>query len=432
MKAQLSKPTKTLHPFQLTLLQILFFAIIGVPFAYIFDKEGYFFWLIRNVPEAMALQSYYWVVYGFILIIILYYLSGLNKKILRYQSLNLTFIPYKKYKNIWLLSFSLACLCFMVVFAQSGFSHPGLSAIGLTHNEYAVQRISSGQLFNRSILNIGLGLFASFSMVIALFILKKPIISFITIILTLLLALFSLQKSIIADTILLITFVYLFIKPLPWKKLFIIGVLCLLPIGTLWLISGGVSTMSMLSNSFSDRILYGQIGDLPYYFDLFEHDRLSSLSMLPPYIQSLYGEPVPSASQLVMEYTNPVAVANGTAGVASTVFIGEAYAVGGILGIILSPFIIFLNYFIIINIFIRLPKTIYSVFVFGYLFNKMTQAMLNSFGYFVFSSIQIIMFLVLYFGVIYILAVKKKRSETLARSCYFEDNDNSRCPPPIY
>lgn len=409
MREQHNNFKKTINPFHLTLLQILFFAVIGLPFAYVFDQDGYFFWLVRNVSKETIMQSYYLTLYAFIVLIGLYYLLGLNRKVLKYQSLNLAYMPYKKYKKLWILSFSLACCCFLVIFIQSGYSHPGLSAIGLNQSEYAVQRISSGQLFNRSIYNVGLGLFASFSLVIALFIIKKPIISLISIIFTILLALFSLQKSPIADTILLITFVYLFIKPLPWRKLFVIGMLCLLPIGMLWFISNGVSTVGMLKDSFCDRILYGQIGDLPYYFDIFNQNNISPVSVLPPYVQSMFGDKTPAASRLVMEYTNPAAVANGTAGVATSVFIGEAYAVGGLLGVILAPFVIIINYLLIIKFLTRLPKTIFSVFIFGYLFNKMTQAMLNSFGYFVFSSIQILILLILYFGLIYMLASGTKR-----------------------
>ena len=407
---------KTINPFHLTLLQILFFTVIGLPFAYIFDTEGYYFWLVRNVSKGIILESYCCVLYAFTVIIGLYYLLGLNRKVLKYQSLDLVYKPYKSYKRLWFISFTLACCCFFIVFAQSGFSHPGISAIGLSKSDYAVQRITSGFLFNRNILNLGLGLFSSFALVIALFILKKPLILFITMVLTAALALFSLQKSPLADTVLLITFVYLFLKPLPWKKLLLIGIMCLIPISALWFISGGVSTVSMLSDSLKDRILYGQIGDLPYYFDLFSHHSISTQSMLPPYIQSLYGEPMQSASRLVMEYTNAEAVAKGTAGVATSVFVGEAFAVGGILGVLLSPYIVLLNYLLIIGILTRLPKNIFNVFIFGYLFNKITQAMLNSFGYFIFSSIQIIIIIILYLTLIYLFTLSIKRKENYIKN----------------
>ena len=146
------------------------------------------------------------------------------------------------------------------------------------------------------------------------------------------------------------------------------------------------------------RIFYGQISDLPHYFELFSNNNISFSSLLPPYIANLFGiEGIKSASHLVMECTNPVAASLGTVGVANSFFIGEAYAVAGDMGVILSPFIIMANLTFFVYLFSGLKKNIFFVFLFSWFLFRIFDGIFGGISYFTFSGLHIILLCVLYY-----------------------------------
>lgn len=116
------------------------------------------------------------------------------------------------------------------------------------------------------------------------------------------------------------------------------------------------------------RIILSQIAPLYFHFHLFpsQFDFLWGRSF-SPFILSFFGAEHVRSSRLVMEYINPTGVAEGTAGVANTLFIGEAYANFALYGLLLSPFIvgfiIQLSYILIQ----KMPKNPLWVGFFGYL-----------------------------------------------------------------
>jgi len=389
-----------LNPVHIILMEIFIFALVGVPFAYIFDKRGYFFFLTRNVPQDVVVKSYLWTLYAFLTIIVLFYILRINKRIKIYQARDIVHLPQSKYMLIWLGSFILALLCTVFLFWQSGFSHPFFSALGLDRHLFAVKRIITFQSLNMNVYNAGLKIFASLALTIALFVLRKFWVSALSIMLLLVIATFSLQKSPLAEIVLLLAFIYTLLRKPSYKTVSVLIFSMISIIGIMYFLSGAVSSLTELWHSYTERILYGEFADLPYYFDLFRYERLKFSSILPPYIQSLSGGISPGASRLVIEYTNPQAVSAGIAGFASSIFIGEAYAFWGTAGVIAAPFWVIVNYFIMTYVFTSVQKNVYTVFFFGYLINNLTTALFRGFGYFVFSSIQIIFGFLLYLFII--------------------------------
>lgn len=116
------------------------------------------------------------------------------------------------------------------------------------------------------------------------------------------------------------------------------------------------------------RLILSQIAPLYFHFHLFpsSFDFLWGRSF-SPFILSFFGAEHVRSSRLVMEYINPIGVEAGTAGVANTLFIGEAYANFALYGLLLSPFIvgfiIQLSYILIQ----KLPKNPIWVGLFCYL-----------------------------------------------------------------
>jgi hypothetical protein len=139
------------------------------------------------------------------------------------------------------------------------------------------------------------------------------------------------------------------------------------------------------------RVIWGQVADLPHYFNLFSTWHVPFVALLPPYVQTLLGTSEPSAARLVMEFSNPLAVKAGVAGVANTLFVGEAYAFAGVAGVLFSPLLVAVQYAVVIWLFGVLRKDVVTVFLFGYLLDRMTAALFGGVSSFVFSAMHVVL-----------------------------------------
>jgi len=389
-----------LNPWQLICLKAFFLGLAGVPFAYLFDRNGYFFYMTRNVTTEYILQAYLWTVYGFLVIFLSYYFLGLNKRLIYYQSLDLEPMLKNNYIVLWAFSFVGILTCIVVLLIQVG-THPIFLSLNLDPTNYAIKRIEVASKFNANIYNLGLKVFGVFALITSLFVIKKFLFSFITIISVVVLATFSLAKSPMADTLLMITFIYLLMYRPKWLQMIPLMFLMVLAIGAMYFLSGGLNNISNFLGALSNRVLYGQFADLPYYFLMFQDECVTLSSILPPYIQSLFGDYSINAARMVIELTDPQAFLMGAAGVANTVFIGEAYAWAGILGVLIAPFWVAFHFLILIIFFTCLKKTIYNVFFFGYLLCRLSDGLFGGFSYYIFSGIHIV-----WGGFIYLLLLK--------------------------
>ena len=106
------------------------------------------------------------------------------------------------------------------------------------------------------------------------------------------------------------------------------------------------------------RILMTQISGLPMYFDYFpaQGPFLKGASF-PAWFSSLLGLEHIRPARIIMTYANPVAVAEGRAGVINTLFIGEAWANFGWWGFFISPIIVGTVVQAIHNLLISLPRS---------------------------------------------------------------------------
>jgi hypothetical protein len=110
-----------------------------------------------------------------------------------------------------------------------------------------------------------------------------------------------------------------------------------------------------------------------------------------------------------MEYTNPAAAAQCTVGVANSFFIGEAYAVAGYIGVILSPFIVMANLTFFVYLFSRLKKNTFFIFLFAWFLFKTFDGIFGGISYFTFSGLHIILLCVLYYLFIYTFIKNTKK-----------------------
>jgi hypothetical protein len=87
------------------------------------------------------------------------------------------------------------------------------------------------------------------------------------------------------------------------------------------------------------------------------------------------------SARMLMEYFNPKGVANGAAGVLNSLFIQEAWADFGMIGIILSPLVVGIIIGCIFQYFLKKPKTPLYVGTLTYLSLRMPMNGGNEFIY---------------------------------------------------
>jgi hypothetical protein len=331
---------------------------------------------------------------------------GLGRRVKVYQKKELLRFSDKTIFRIWAGLFLGAALCTMILFIQSGFSHPLLASLGKSAQEISLQRTLTAQMFSNSLYSIGLKIFMAFSLALALFFVRRLWVRVASIGLFLILATFSLAKSPIFDTLILLVIISLFLKRPKNRTLISIFLVLVLLAWIVFFLTGvaGVGEIDRMGVGLAVRIFYGQFTDLPFYFDLFSRQRLPPEALLPPYVQAFFGAPKASAGRRVMEVVNAKGVEENTAGVASSIFIGEAYAVAGIPGVVIAPFWVLGYFIILVYICTSLPKNLFNVLFFGYLFDKSTTALFSGFSYFVFSGFQIIIILLIYVALVRMMA----------------------------
>lgn len=378
----------------LVLLQFIVFGLLGVPLAHLADPEGigYLASYTERAGIDTVLRAYLWTVYAAVVLTLLFYMTGTRRRLVAYQERPETALSRRAYGQIWMYAFTAGLACATFLYVQNGFEHPGLKGFGMDYLDYALLRVQTSETINMNVYNVGLTLFVSFAMIVALFYLKSFWRVIITAALFITLGSFSLAKAPMASAVLLWLFYYIAVKKPALTKIGVSAICLLAVLSLMYFISGFAGQGQALGTQILTRVLSGQFADLPYYFECFETSKVPLTALLPPYMQCWLGlEKIPSAARLVMEYTNPAAVAAGTAGVASTIFIGEAYAWAGLWGIVFAPFWVAFHFWLVTAIFTRLPKNIWCAFVFAYLFYRMSMALIGGFSYFVFSGIHIVL-----------------------------------------
>ena len=160
-------------------------------------------------------------------------------------------------------------------------------------------------------------------------------------------------------------------------RTFILGFLILLLMWQILVKNNDIEYLfSVYSEGLVGRILISEISSLYAHFNIFSNSDLQigmlSLSKSLSWLVDL--EPIKRSGRVVLEIASPSWVEAGYGGVYNTVFFGEAYANFGLIGIIISPFIVLLNYYLITKIVRKMPDSVApAVFVFtGFNLNVMS------------------------------------------------------------
>jgi hypothetical protein len=216
---------------------------------------------------------------------------------------------------------------------------------------------------------------------------------------------FALAKSPIANVCLIICLFYSLVRPFTINLFKLIAipvtVVCLL-FPMYWATGIGRTTEKNTLIMISERIFFGQWAALPYYFELFDDLRLPYSSVLPPYIKShLYGvdkmemlEQVP-ARYVMRAIIGDDAVDEGGPGVASSFFIGEAYALGGYPAVIAGCVLVVSELWLLSMAFLHFRKTVVSSYIYAFMIFKFCMGLVSGISAFVLSGFTIILFIII-------------------------------------
>ncbi len=167
------------------------------------------------------------------------------------------------------------------------------------------------------------------------------------------------------------------------------------------IVAGYRGSFISLSNGPISRVVISQAGTLFLHFDAFPEkiDYLNGHSF-PPIFKFIFGEGdyYVRSGRVVMQEYNKAGIENGTAGVMSTVFLGEAYANFGIFGIIISPILVGLIFSSILCIFLKSKKTPLNIVLYLQCFIIFTNVLLAGFIDFIYN-IQFMVSLLVVFGI---------------------------------
>lgn len=127
--------------------------------------------------------------------------------------------------------------------------------------------------------------------------------------------------------------------------------------------------LSPLRQGLVGRVVVSQVSSLYRHFDIFpeEHDHIGGRSLSRPLSRLTGTGHVPRSGRIVLERTRATWIEQGYGGVLNTIFIGEAWANFGWMGLLLSPLWVGFVIGILFLTLLRLPKTPLLVGVLAYL-----------------------------------------------------------------
>ena len=176
------------------------------------------------------------------------------------------------------------------------------------------------------------------------------------------------------------------------------------------------STFFDIYNGILGRTFFTQFGTLCMHFEAFtEYFQFLNGRSLYPTILSIIGmdpEQHVRSARVVMELYNPEGVYTGSAGVMNTVFIGEAYANWGILGIIVGIIWVGLVLTAFFIIFLKMKKNAITIAYCGILTQQLAMGLEGGFTDYIYSSttlLNILGLVVLYYLPLIIEKIKKRK-----------------------
>jgi hypothetical protein len=382
------------NPLWLIVTILLALDVVGVPYAFWLPhrEEPLVFSLARYARASDIWTAYYWTVYGSVAFILLALLLGVFKHVSAYQHRPLELPNSAEAVRNWRISFAISAAVIVIMFLQAGGTVPILSVLRANITEYsdaAILRTYFSGRVNESLYNINLLFVAPFNLMMAFFCLRGFWRRFFSLLLFVLAASFSLAKSQIAASLFVLVLFASLARPPKFRSIVVFALLMVLCIAPFYLLFAYATNLSEVAELLAGRIVYGQWAGLPYYFMLFKGSPQPLASLLPPYVQWFTGDAGDSPGRKVMIFMEPAAAMEGVAGNVPTFYVGEAYAVAGMPGVLAAPFLVAFELLLLAFCFRLLPKTPLVTIFYSWFLYKATIGLVGGVSLFLVSGFTI-------------------------------------------
>ena len=439
-KAAGSLKIKSLNIVSYIFYSLLVFDFIGITLIYLGFNDHYLMSKLYNTDVAItkAYFSMAWTMIALPTFIIIFNkyvfkIDNTNKQLIEKNSKNI--LPEKRECSDRV--FYSCIIIFVICLLSTGYVFYKIGYIPLFKLfdrgfNFAVERIKSGRNFvgNQYIKNIIMILITPFISYVSFTYMrvtkskKWKLLFILTFILTIFVKTYDFSKGPIVYYIAYFFFIEVMLgKVKNIKKVFQYGAAVILLVICLYLTIGNYKgNFISLSNGPISRTVITQPGALLLHFDAFPR-KVPYLRghSFPRYFKIIFGngEYGVRSGRAVMQVYNPDSIQKGTAGVMSTVFVGEAYANFGYYGIIIAPIIVGFIISCSYCFYLKSKKTILNICLYLEIIILIATVVQAGFVDFIYNPSFIIILVITI--ILKLIQSNKKMSSLLRQNRFFEN-----------
>ena len=382
-----------MNPYWIPIGVLILLNVVGVPWAFFGSSAASqtLFAYARYASRQEILHAYWWTVYGTVALVAVSAMLGTIRAMKMYQRVPMELPGPAVLKRLWWCLFFLGWAAVVVMFVQAGYTVPWIAAGAATFASYtdsATLRSHFDALITPSLYNGNLLFVATGAVVLSFVCMKRRALLYrlASVLLFVTSASFSLAKSQLAGALFIVVVFVALAHRVRIRTTVVAAAALLACVLPFYLVLAYATTVGDAITQLVARTIFGQWAGLPYYFTLFDGRPQPFASLLPPYLQRPLGLVVDSPGRKIMLFMEPQAALSGVAGNVPSFFVGEAFAVGGTLGALISPAVVAFELWLLAICFLRLPKSPLVVLLFSWFLYKFTMGVAGGFSAFLVSS----------------------------------------------
>jgi hypothetical protein len=297
--------------------------------------------------------------------------------------------------KLWMsTSVAILLLC-LIAYARTKFTVPLILARNLNELDYIQLRFQTGELIGTEIIVLCQYVFLPLNTltVFGIAIKRHLWLRSGTFFLYLLVGMFTLERSTLVIPVLVYFAARMSLKPLRWTMFLHPLIACMVFSGFMVAFSlteRAVDLRTLLSILIG-RLVHGQWIGLPLYLSYYQDKSIGVSTVIHPYLKSFFDlkDTITPGSELMMEFF-PTTISAGVVGNIPTLFIGEAYAIGGWLMVCVAIIHVVLFISICAWVFTQLPKTPVTCILYGIVVVKISMGLVLGYSMFMFSLLTLL------------------------------------------
>lgn len=392
-----------LGPFAIVFGYFFLFGLLSFPLNYLLPNK--FFADITAVTGYSAsyeVDAFIASLISFGLLGFIYFITPVRRYALRFQTR-----PLKRTSSVlpWLASIAGGLAIVAIMFYRSGWTVPLLSVSSLDAYGYRVYRRAVADAVGGSEMSLALYVLNPSSILLAMFSTSKwrPIMLASSILVLALTATLTLSRSAIAVPFVVLAAALLASKPLRARTLLLLLSIVLAAVVGMFSYSEsrGRERADDVRMAFFNRVVHGQWLGLPLYLWRYEREAAPVISLMHPQIKAIFGRShIPTPGRDIMLAVYPEAAFDGAAGNIPTLYIGEAYALMGWGGVIVSTVHVGIYMLLSAWSFSWIRKTAFTCILYGIVIVKIATGVTNGYSAFLGAGTTLIVALLVIYAII--------------------------------